>query len=68
MLYTIRKQKLLSFELVFFVAGAIVMALLPPLVLAKVIDTISKGQKVSGGIILLYFGLLVCSGLMEAKY
>ena len=66
MLYTIRKQKLLSFGLVFFVAGAIVMALLPPLVLAKIIDTISQRQRVSGGIILLYFGLLVCSGLMEA--
>ena len=66
MLYTIRKQKLLSFGLVFFVAGAIVMALLPPLVLAKIIDTISQRQKVSGGIILLYFGLLVCSGLMES--
>lgn len=66
MLYTIRKQKLLSFGLVFFVAGAIVMALLPPLVLAKIIDTISQRQRVSGGTILLYFGLLVCSGLMEA--
>ena len=66
MLYTIRKQKLLSFGLVFAVAGAIVMALLPPLVLAKIIDTISQRQKVSGRIILLYFGLLACTGLMES--
>lgn len=65
-LRTIKKQKLLSIGIVITVTGAILTALLPPLVLAKIVDTITGKQEVSVAFILLYFALLACTGLMEA--
>ena len=43
-LRTIKKQKLLSIGIVITVTGAILTALLPPLVLGKIVDTIT-GKK-----------------------
>ena len=65
-LRTIKKQKLLSIGIVVTVTGAILTALLPPLVLAKIVDTITGKREVSVPFILLYFALLACTGLMEA--
>ena len=61
-----QKHKLLSAGIILTVAGAIVTSLLPPLVLGKIIDTITGKQQLSATFILLYFGLLVCNGLTEA--
>ena len=63
---TVKKQKLLSAGIVITVTGAILTALLPPLVLAKIVDTITGKQEVSVPFILLYFVLLACTGLMES--
>ena len=65
-LRTIKKQKFLSIGIVITVTGAILTALLPPLVLAKIVDTITGKKEVSVAFILLYFALLACTGLMEA--
>lgn len=65
-LKTIKKQKLLSAGIVITVTGAILTALLPPLVLAKIVDTITGKHEASVAFILLYFVLLACTGLMEA--
>lgn len=65
-LRTIKKQKLLSIGIVITVTGAILTALLPPLVLGKIVDTITGKKEVSVAFILLYFALLACTGLMEA--
>lgn len=65
-LRTIKKQKFLSIGIIITVTGAILTALLPPLVLAKIVDTITGKRKVSVAFILLYFALLASTGLMEA--
>ena len=65
-LKTVKKQKLLSAGIVITVSGAILTALLPPLVLTKIIDTITGKHEASVAFILLYFVLLACTGLMEA--
>lgn len=62
----IKKQKLLSVGIVCTVIGAIVTALLPPLVLAKIVDTITGKYELSVRLIIWYFGLLVTAGLLEA--
>ncbi len=64
-LKTVGHQKWLSIGIILTVVGAVVVALLPPMVLAKVIDTITSGQFASVGLLLLYFGLLALTGAME---
>lgn len=65
-LQTVRNQASLSTGIVIAVIGAILMALLPPLVLAKIVDSITAGHGVSVAFIVLYFVLLAGTGLMEA--
>lgn len=63
---TVKKQKGLSVAIVLAVAGAVVAALLPPLILARIVDGITAGKEVSVPFILLYFVLLVLTGFLEA--
>ena len=63
---TVKKQTSLSVGMVIAVMGAILMALLPPLVLAKIVDSITANHGVSVACIVLYFVLLAATGLMEA--
>ena len=63
---TIKKQKGLSVAIVFAVAGAVVSALLPPLILARIVDGITAGNEVSVPFILLYFVFLALTGFLEA--
>ena len=51
---TIKKQKWLSAGIVCAVAGAILTALLPPLILGTIIDTMTTGNVVSFYLILAY--------------
>lgn len=46
--------------------GAIVTDLLPPLILGKIIDTITAGKAVTFAMIVLYFALLALTGFAEA--
>ena len=41
---TVKKQKWLSLGIVVAVVGAVVATLIPPLILAKIVDTITAGQ------------------------
>ena len=63
---TLREHKWLSLGIVCTVCGAVLAALLPPLILANIIDTLTQGKTVSFLCILLYFGMLALTGLLES--
>ena len=63
---TVLQQKWLSIGIVFAVVGAVVTALIPPLVLAKIVDTLTAGTAVTVLAILLYFAMLALTGGMES--
>ena len=65
-LNTIRSKWLLTAGIVITVVGAIVTALFPPLILAKIIDTITSGTMPAFYMVLMYFGFLLITGLMES--
>lgn len=65
-LETIQKQKMLSAGILTAVVGAVVAALIPPLILAKMIDTVTAGNEAAFSVILLYFVLLALTGILEA--
>lgn len=65
-LETIKKQKMLSAGILTAVIGAVVAALIPPLILAKIIDTVTAGNEAAFSVILLYFVLLAFTGILEA--
>lgn len=65
-LNTIRSKWLLTAGIVITVVGAIVTALFPPLILAKIIDTITSGTMPTFYMVLMYFGFLLVTGLMES--
>ena len=63
---TIKKQKVLSLGIVCMVIGAVVSALIPPLILARIVDTLTAGKSVGFSVIVFYFVMLAFTGLMEA--
>ena len=63
---TVKRQKILSFGILAAVIGAIVTDLLPPMILGKIIDTITAGKAVTFAMIVLYFALLALTGFAEA--
>ena len=63
---TVLQQKWLSMGIVFAVAGAVVTALIPPLILAKIVDTVTAGKAVTFWVIFLYFAMLALTGFMES--
>ena len=63
---TVRKHGVLSAALFAVVCGAVIFALLPPLVLAQLIDLLTKKHTLWMEGILLYFGLLALTGLLES--
>lgn len=65
-LNTIKEKWLLTAGIAITVVGAIVMALFPPLILAKIIDTITSGTMPTFYMVLMYFGFLLITGLMES--
>lgn len=65
-LNTIKEKWLLTAGIVINVVGAIVTALFPPLILAKIIDTITSGTMPAFYMIIMYFGFLLITGLMES--
>ena len=65
-LNTIKEKWLLTAGIAVTVVGAIVTALFPPLILAKIIDTITAGTMPAFYMVLMYFGLLLVTGLMES--
>lgn len=65
-LNTIKEKWLLTAGIAITVVGAIVMALFPPLILAKIIDTVASGTMPTFYMVLMYFGFLLVTGLMES--
>ena len=63
---TVKEQKWLSCGILIAVIGAIVTALLPPLILGNIIDSITERNKIIYSAILLYFGLIVLTGVTES--
>lgn len=65
-LRTVRKYWLLSAGILITVVGTILAALIPPLVLGQIVDTITQGAAAPVSLIILYFGMLVLSGAGES--
>ena len=65
-LKTIRHHPLLSFGIVCAVIGAIVMALLPPMILGTVIDTLTKGHALPVTLVVFYYIFLALTGISES--
>ena len=64
---TVKKNVLLAVGIFIAVCGAVVISLLPPLVLAKMIDAMTQKQNVGFTFVALYFGLTALTGVMEAS-
>ena len=65
-LNTIKEKWMFTAGIVITVAGAIVTALFPPLILAGIIDTVTSGTMPAFYMIIMYFGFLLITGLMES--
>ena len=65
-LNTIKEKWMLTAGIVITVAGAIVTALFPPLILAGIIDTVTSGTMPAFYMIIMYFEFLLITGLMES--
>ena len=63
---TVKKQKALSLGIVSTVIGAVVFALIPPLILADIVDSITAGTDAAFARILLYFAMLALTGFTES--
>lgn len=63
----IKKHKLLTIGTLLCVALSVVASLLPPLLLANIVDTITEGNSLSFLPILLYFGSLVLEGVLTSS-
>lgn len=65
-LHTIIKRKCLSLGIIISVCGAVITALYPPLVLGKIVDTLTTGSQVPVYLVFVYMVFTVIAGLMEA--
>lgn len=65
-LHTIIKRKCLSLGIIISVCGAVITALYPPLVLGKIVDTLTTGSQVPVYLVFVYMAFTVIAGLMEA--
>ena len=61
-----RKHLLLVTGIVISVCGAILLSLVPPMILARIIDGLTTQKMAGFGWILAYFGMLALTGLMES--
>lgn len=65
-LLVMRKHLLLVMGIAGFVCGAILLSLVPPMILARIIDGLTTQRMAGFAWIVAYFGLLVLTGLMES--
>ncbi len=63
---TVKAYKWLSLGIVLAVVGAVVTALIPPLILARIVDTITGGKSAAFYMLVLYLGMLALTGIMES--
>ena len=62
---TVKKQKWLSSGILIAVLGAIGASLIPPLLLGKIVDSITAGHAVAFSFFVLYFVVLALTGFMD---
>ncbi len=62
----ISSSKWMTLTTVIIIAGAIATALLPPLVLERIVNRLTAHQPIPLYLALIYFGLLALSGLLES--
>lgn len=60
------KNAVLSIGTVAAVAGAIVTALIPPLVLERIVNTLTEGKRLGIMLVSAYFGIILMAGLAES--
>ncbi len=65
-LLVMRKHLLLVMGIAGFVCGAILLSLVPPMILARIIDGLTTQRMAGFAWIVAYFGLLALTGLMES--
>ena len=65
-LLVMRKHLLLVMGIAGFVCGAILLSLVPPMILARIIDGLTTQRMAGFAWIMAYFGLLALAGLMES--
>lgn len=65
-LHTIIKRKWLSLGIIISVCGAVITVLYPPLVLGKIVDTLTTGSQMPVYLVFVYMAFTVITGLMEA--
>ena len=65
-LHTIIKKKGISLGIIISVCGAVITALYPPLVLGKIVDTLTTGSQMPVYLVFVYMAFTVITGLMEA--
>ena len=62
---TVKRQKWLSIGILIAVLGAIGVSLIPPLLLGKIVDSITAGHAVAFSFFVLYFVVLALTGFMD---
>ena len=62
----VKKNKLLAVILGAAIAGSIAAVLLPPLLLERIIDRLTMGREIAAGEVIVYFALIVLSGIFDA--
>lgn len=65
-LHTVTGHALLLAGIVISVVGAVVLALLPPLILGNIVDTLTIGKTLQFQMVVLYFAMLALTGVMES--
>lgn len=60
------KNAVLSIGTIVAVAGAIVTALIPPLVLERIVNTLTEGKRPGIMLVSAYFGIILMAGLAES--
>ena len=65
-LSTLAQHLLLDLGILLSVCGSVLTALVPPLVLGRIIDTLPLGTMPSMFLILLYFAMLAVTGILES--
>lgn len=63
---TVKRQKYLSAGIFCAAVGAILLALVPPLILARIVDTITAGKTAACSFLLLYLASLAAAGFLES--
>ena len=65
-MHTVWEKKWLSLGIIISVCGAVITALYPPLVLGKIVDTLTTGSQMPVYLVFVYMAFTVITGLMEA--